>query len=139
MEIEQSNAHSANNNEAPIPQYYSQRAIWGFILVYTPLAGSILLMWNILRTKNKIGAIYSLIFGIIYTPLIYFITALVAETELVYLLMIAAFYVLAAIILNHVFWNKYIGKETDYKRKSIIYPSIIWILVILLIYALNNS
>lgn len=49
------------------PAYYSQRAIWAFSVVFTTLAGSILLYHNLKKANQKGAALGTLLFGIGYS------------------------------------------------------------------------
>jgi hypothetical protein len=125
--------------KAPVA-IYSQWAILGFSIFASPLFGSILMMLNLRWTGRKATGYMMLIFGFAYN--------LIATIALGFLIpkpkgsanmqqMLSnpkaiaytmAFYVLGGAILTEVFFKKYFP-EKDYRRRSIIAPLLVLILL----------
>ena len=118
-------------NESPFdglmaPTLYSKKAIQGFTIFFSTLFGAILLMNNLKETNKPKARIQVLIFGIVYTistvlllnylPKMFFITLI--------------FNLIGYGILIEYFWNKNLGKELEYRRKPIIKPLIISLIII---------
>lgn len=97
------------------PLYYSRRAIFYFSLLCGMIFGVWMLTINFLISRNNKGLIWLLIFGIIYISgellFLYFLPD--------FLPMLLVINFIGAYILNQHFWNKYIGRETKYRAKSI--------------------
>lgn len=103
------------------PQLYSKLLIRMFALFFGTLFGMILLMYNMKVTKNQTGRIQVLIFGILYMVMSYL---LIREFDLDtnYSILIN---LIGGLILTEYFWNKFIGKTTQYMTKNWIKPTLI--------------
>jgi hypothetical protein len=108
------------------PLLYSQVVILVFSTIFTVIFGGILLSINI---GNKIQKLKVIGFGILFTTLAIFIGNLMPHsTYLVYFINGIGGY-----FLTTDFWNKYIGRETKYRTKSIWIPLIISIIISVLL------
>ena len=116
-------AESGSENQfvENLPKFYSKRLILVFSGLFSVLFGTVLLLSNLKKSGEKKGIIQVLIFALIYvTGMIITIQTMNANTNLALPLNIAG-----ALILNEYFWNRYIGRETEYEKKSWIKPAII--------------
>ncbi|MGN6477940.1 MAG: hypothetical protein ACTHKV_11990 [Flavipsychrobacter sp.] len=106
------------------PLFYSQKAIWIFSTLFSALAGTILLLSNIKRSKDKKGYTPVLIFGISYTILSLFCAMLV--NMLTKPSIFPAFILggLGALILNNIFWKKYLS-DLKYRKRSVLVPTLL--------------
>jgi hypothetical protein len=107
--------------DAPI--FYSKRALYVFTVLMGALFGSILLAINI----NKIGkakqAFFTVLFGIAFTVLQFFIITEASTGSNSGLTII--FGIVAAYCLDYFFWRPFIGYATFYKARPIWTPLII--------------
>jgi len=109
-----------------IPTLYSKSAILGFAIFFSPLFGSILLMLN-LKVQNKIKERNNVIIFILsYTLLSYVV--LNNYPKMVFLTLV--FNVIGAILLIEYFWNKHLGRDLNYNKKSITKPLLISFMVL---------
>ena len=106
-----------------IPEYYSNRAVYFFSIFFSVIFGAILLAINLWDNKtarwNVIG------FGILYTAAAVSVMSQFEITS-VWSVVINA---IGGSILTSFFWNKYIGKAAEYKRKSVWKPILISVLI----------
>ncbi len=103
------------------PTLYSKRLIYTFAILFSVIFGGIMLAINLKAVNNKKGIYPVIIFSVLYFALsIYILEQMNAGTSGT--LVLGA---IGALILNNVFWNKYIGKETLYHKKSYVKPLII--------------
>ena len=119
------------------PLLYSKRAIWGFTFFFGALVGSILLTINLDRNRYK-GTLPVLLFGFIASFGLGFLVTNYIEPQGRLIFIFNGF---AALILNELFWNKYIGKETQFRRRSIKVPLAIGLTFItaIIIYVLMTT
>jgi hypothetical protein len=114
-------------DDTDAPQYYSVRAIYGFSIFFTVLAGALLLRSNLKKAGEGKGAVITLVSGIAYTLVVIIIMNLIPankqSSSLTYLLNAAG-----AIVLDKVLWKKYLG-EIKYKARPFWIPLIIWITI----------
>ncbi|MGB8704817.1 MAG: hypothetical protein WCD31_07295 [Gillisia sp.] len=100
------------NEEQPLPELYSKYVIIGFSVFFSTIFGAVLLMSNLKRVNEPKGRKAVLFFGIGYMLLSGVIVSLLMNNIAIIL------NVVGAAILNEYFWNKYIGKETDFEKRS---------------------
>jgi hypothetical protein len=118
-------------NESPfegliLPTLYSKKAIQGFTIFFSTLFGAILLMNNLKETNKPKARIQVLVFGLVYTistvlllnylPKMFFITLI--------------FNLIGYGVLVEYFWNKNLGKDLEYRKKPIIKPLIISLIIL---------
>jgi len=112
---------SEKNTEDNLPKLYSKRLILVFSGLFSVLFGTVILLSNLKKIGEKKGMMQVLIFALIYvTGMVITIQSMNANTNLALPMNIAG-----ALILNEYFWNRYIGKDTEYEKKSWIKPAII--------------
>ncbi len=108
-----------------LPELYSKRAIAMFSVFFTIIFGAVLLMHNMKKTENEKLRIAVLVFGIVYTGMMIVIMNSIKTMHNLALVFNSA----GAIILTELFWNKQIGKGFKYRKKGILKPLIISILI----------
>ena len=106
------------------PAFYSQRAIWGFSVIFTVVFGAALLSSNLKDKGNARWVV--LAFGVLYTGLAVFILSSINGRSAGLTIGINA---VGAWIMNQFFWNKYVGQEKKYRAKPIWVPLIISIII----------
>lgn len=116
------------------PNYYSERAISIFTVLFGAFFGSILLASNIRKTEAKGGAVPVIFFGLAFSCLQYFLT-INAPQPSTYLPIL--FGLLAALILRRYFWIKFIGENVKYRARPIWLPLFIGLAIIILLIAAN--
>lgn len=112
------------------PTYYSEQGVTAFCILFSVLAGSILLSLNIKEAKQKWSVIG---FGITYMVFLYILQD---RTGLTFLVL--GLNALGAVVLQFVFWNRYIGKGVFYHKKSLFIPGLL-AFVIFVIYILTTQ
>lgn len=114
-------------NEANLPQLYSKTLIIVFSLLFSPIFAAVLLMSNLKTIGKSKERVYVLLFAIAY---LFATAALLQMLSLPPNLTFIA-NVIGAAILNEFFWNKYIGRDVTYEKKSWIKPTLISIAIAL--------
>lgn len=104
------------------PLLYSKGAISGFSLIFCTIFGAVLLSSNINDNKGKLIVIG---FGVIYTAVT--ITSMNLISHSTYYVFL--FNMAGGLGLTSTFWNKYVGKETEYRAKPIWKALIISIII----------
>ena len=128
--IEKTKKKSFLTEDTNAPELHSKRVIMLFSAIFSTIFGSVLLMYNMKQTCNSRGRTQVLIFGILYTiATIVLINLLNIKTNLALLFNFAG-----AGILTEYFWNKFIGQEFKYRKRSWIKPAIISVLIVLPIF-----
>lgn len=108
------------------PELHSKKVITIFSVLFSTIFGAVLLMYNMKASGNAKMRLPVLVFGILYTLLsIITIAQLDIQSNIAFI-----FNFLGAGILNELFWNKYIGKETKYRQRSWVKPAVISLLII---------
>lgn len=107
------------------PVFYSERVIYTFSTFLSVIFGSVLLAINCRSTEEKKGAWQVLLFGVCFTSLqILLLSQIPRNTMLTFI-----FSTIGALIMNNLFWKKYIGKDTKYRTKPIWKPLIVAIII----------
>lgn len=109
-----------------LPPLYSQNAILGFTLLLSPLFGGIMLAMNVWRVYKK-GVLPVIIFSVVFTLVIGYTSVKVQKQTVLDLLLPLA----GALILSNVLRNKYIGRQVQYEKRSILIPAVIALLIII--------
>lgn len=107
------------------PILYSDKVIWVFSILFSVIFGGILLAINLKEVDKKKGIMPVIVFSIIYTALSIYILNLNKIGTGGVLIACA----IGALILNELFWKKYIGKGIVYHRKSFVKPLIIALII----------
>ena len=123
--IEENKKKSNITDDPNAPELHSKRVIMVFSGLFSTIFGAVLLMYNMKQTDNPKGRIQVLVFGILYT---------VATLLVVNLLNIKGniaiiFNIAGGGILTEYFWNQFIGKEFEHRKRSWIKPAIISVLI----------
>lgn len=107
------------------PELHSKKVILVFSGLFSTIFGAVLLMYNMKQTDNQTGRIQVLIFGIIYTIVTLLVVNLLNIGGNIALL----FNIAGGGILTEYFWNKFIGKEFEHRKRSWVKPAIISVLI----------
>ena len=123
--IEENKKKDNITDDPNAPELHSKKVIMVFSGLFSTIFGAVLLMYNMKQTENKTGRIQVLIFGILYT---------IATLVVVNLMNIGGnialiFNIAGGGILTEYFWNKFIGKEFEHRKRSWIKPAIISVLI----------
>lgn len=118
------------NPEHRLPELYSKTLILIFAILFSTIFAAALLIVN-LRTlgKNK-EAGWVLLFAIFYL----IGTGVVMQAFSLAPSMTIVANVIGAAILNEFFWNKFIGSDISYKKKSWIKPALIVVGIVMLFF-----
>lgn len=107
--------------EENTPTLYSDRVIYVFSILFSVIFGGILFARNLKEVDKKNGIYPVIIFSVLYTALsIYILNLINAGTPGTFV-----FGAIGALVINNVFWSKYIGKDIKYHKKSYKKPLII--------------
>ncbi|CAM1361723.1 conserved membrane hypothetical protein [Tenacibaculum litopenaei] len=120
--------HKKKNNITDVPnapELHSKKVIMVFSGLFSTIFGAVLLMYNMKQTENQTGRIQVLIFGILYT----IITLVVVNSLKIGGNIALIFNIAGGGILTEYFWNKFIGKELQHRKRSWIKPAIISVLI----------
>jgi hypothetical protein len=110
------------------PKLYSKRVIRLFSILFSTLAGGILLRQNLKDVGNVKAGNYALIFSIGYTiGIILLINYFLLKEATV-----ASFFlnVIGSAVLNEYFYHKFIKEPDSYEKKSFWKPLIIWLIIV---------
>lgn len=111
--------HATERNE--LPQFYSKRIILVFSGLFSIIFGAALLLSNLKKLEDKKATYQVLVFVFLYVSgIVYTLSSMKTAPNLTLPLNL-----LGGLILNEYFWNRYIGKETEYEKKSWVKPSLI--------------
>jgi len=104
------------------PELYSKRVITMFSAIFSAIFGAVLMMHNFKEVGNSKARNQVLVFGILYT---------IASILIINALNIQAIALnfTGAAILTEFFWNKQLGKEIKYRKRSWIKPAIISVII----------
>jgi mRNA-degrading endonuclease RelE of RelBE toxin-antitoxin system len=111
------------------PKLYSKRVIRVFSILFSTLAGGILLRQNLKDVGNERQGNYALIFSILFTMLI----IVVVNHFFLKQAGIAAIFcnVIGSAVLNEYFYQKYIPDMDSYEKKPFWKPLIIWMVIVI--------
>ena len=110
--IQESNLNSSVFEELEKPTLYSKRALQGFTIFFSTIFGVVLMMYN-LKATNKPKVRIQVLIEVI--PKIYFINLI--------------FNLIGYLILSEFFWNKHLGKDLKFAKKSVTKPLVISLLI----------
>lgn len=103
-----------------LPMLFSQTAILGFTLFFSPLTGGILLSINLARLHKK-GILPVMVFAVIFSAFQGYVGMRLEPGSIIPILLNIA----GGLILSEFIWNNFIGKGTKYQRRSILIPMLI--------------
>ena len=121
LEIIESIKKSEPQPDENAPTLYSDRVIYTFSILFSVIFGGILFAINLKEVHKRKGIYPVIIFSVLYTALSIYILNLIDVGTYATLALGA----IGALILNTVFWNKYIGKGIKYNKRSYRKPLII--------------
>jgi hypothetical protein len=118
------------------PELYSKQVITVFAILFSTFFACILMAMNFSRTKNKKGIAEVILFGIGTAILVGWVNSMMNNFSSGGLIV----YILGSMVLSAYFWDKYIGRETPYRKRPFWGPLLIGIgIVVLLIYIIFLS
>lgn len=129
---ENSDIEIQNDENNALPELYSKTLILLFSIFFSTVFAAFLLMSNLRTLEKKRARYIVLAFALVWTIASGIILQL-SKLEPSYTLI---FNVIGAAILNEFFWNKYIGSDREYDRKSWIKPTLISLLIVLVFFFL---
>ena len=113
----------------PIPEYYSERAVYVFSLLFSTIFGSILMAINFKNTEEKKGIWEVLLFGVFFAGIGGWILNTIHANNLGFTLAMNGG---GAYIMNRYFRDKYIGRGVPYTPRSVLVPGIIGVVIAVL-------
>ena len=123
--IQESKEKNHLTNDPNAPELHSKRVITVFSAIFSTIFGVVLLMYNMKHTNNPKGRIQVLVFGILWT-LASILTINYIGLKVNFAII---FNLVGAGILTEYFWNKFIGKAFEYRKRSWIKPAIISVII----------
>lgn len=132
FQSQETEENTVAGGEQDLPQLYSKRLILSFSILFSTIFAAALLIANLRKLGKQAAAAWVLIFAIGYLVLS---AVVMAVFELAPTLTVIA-NVIGAAILNEFFWNRYIGSETEFEKKSWIRPAAISVFIVLVIFSL---
>jgi len=108
------------------PEFYSEKAVYLFSVIFSIIFGSILMAINLRKTETKKGVFEVLGFGVLFFIIQVYILSMIPRNTIFTLM----FSMVGALVLNYFFWRKYIGQDTKYRAKPIWIPLIIGIVLL---------
>lgn len=111
-------------------ELFSQLAIWCFSIIFGVIFGSFILASNFKKLNKSKLSIIVVVFGVFYT--VFQVLAIDYLHEIIFFKNSSLTYIFSGVgasILHYLFWKKYIGNEMIYRKKSILLPSIVSILI----------
>ncbi|MFG6686188.1 hypothetical protein ACGK9U_06375 [Mariniflexile sp. HNIBRBA6329] len=123
--VEENKKKNNNTDDPNAPELHSKKVIMVFSGLFSSIFGAVLLMYNMKQTNNRTGRIQVLIFGILYT----IATLLVVNLMNIGGNIAMIFNIAGGGILTEYFWNKFIGKDIEHRKRSWIKPAIISVLI----------
>ncbi len=124
-EFEEEKKKNNITDDPNAPELHSKRVIMVFSGLFSTIFGAVLLMYNMKQTDNSNGRIQVLVFGILYT----IVTLVVVNLLNIKGNIAIIFNIAGGGILTEYFWNKFIGKEFEHRKRSWIKPAIISVLI----------
>ncbi|MCH4822247.1 hypothetical protein ML462_03590 [Gramella lutea] len=120
-EKDRTEVQNKNHEAKELPLLYSKRLILLFSGLFSILFGAVLMLSNLRKLGERKAYFQVLTFVIIYvTGLVYTLSSIKGGTNFSLPLNL-----LGGFILTEYFWNGYIGKETEYQKKSWVKPALI--------------
>lgn len=126
-DIKEHNKKDYLTDDPNAPELHSKKVITVFSALFSTIFGSVLLMYNMKQTGNVKGRFQVLAFAVLYTiAIITIVNSLKTSFNITIILNL-----LGAYVLNEYFWNKFIGKDFLYRKRSWIKPAIISVIIII--------
>ena len=117
-------------DESALALYSRKTADWT-TLIFGIIVGSILMALNFKSVEKKKGIIAVLFFGILYFILEIFIMSFLPDDMASSLTNVVRLGLngLGAYIMHTLIWNKFIGKDFEYRKKAVWLPILIGIII----------
>jgi hypothetical protein len=122
QKIEEAEQRSREEQATPL---FSQSAILGFSLFFSPISAGILLSLNLKRLQRK-GIPQVMLFALVFTLFQGYVSMKVQTGGIMNLVVNVA----GALIMSELLWKQYIGNRRDHPRRSIIVPLLICIVLL---------
>jgi lipopolysaccharide export LptBFGC system permease protein LptF len=107
------------------PLLFSRRAIYAFSVIFSVFFGAVMLAMNVSKTSGKKNVIWVVLFGLAYTvATVMLLQNFKTSTGLTIIPSIAGAYLIEAL-----FWSRYVGSSTLYRKRPIWIPLAIGIVV----------
>ena len=129
---QESDTNMVAEQEQELPKLYSKRLILSFSILFSTIFAAALLISNLRRLEKQAAAAWVLLFAIGYIVT----TAIIMTAFNLSPSLNVIANVIGAAILNEFFWNKYVGSEIEYEKKSWIKPTLISIGIALAVFSL---
>jgi len=107
------------------PTLYSKKAIQGFTIFFSTIFGAVLLMYNLKVMNKPKERTQVLFFGILYMVLSFVLLEILPKIFFISII----FNIIGYFILVEYFWNKHLGKDLQFEKKSINKPLIISLVI----------
>jgi len=108
-----------------LPVLYSEKVIYSFSILFTVIFGAVLFAVNLKEVNKRKGILPVISFSILYTVLATYILNKIDLGTAGSLI----FGAIGAVIINNLFWSKYIGKDLSYRRKKYAKPLIVALII----------
>ncbi|QNK63378.1 hypothetical protein H7F33_02355 [Pedobacter sp. PAMC26386] len=102
------------------PEYYSQKAIYIFSMLFSVLLGSFMLAVNCRAAGRKMWPV--ILFGVLYTTFILDFSEYLPWTSTAYLYVVN---IAISLTMYELFWNRYLEGNVKYRTNPILIPLII--------------
>jgi hypothetical protein len=113
--------------ENDLPSLYSVRSIQVFSVLFSVLAGGILMAINFSRTTQKVEAVKVLTFSLAYTLISVFISMFLGtQSPLISLIL----NLLGAFLIYELFWKRVLGIEFQFKKQQVWTAMVVALLLI---------
>jgi len=123
-ELERQDDQPMSPEDSTPPLLYPKRAIVVFSVIFSVLFGSILLAINLRENKVKtVMVILPVIIGFVCNYLLMMLMAVTHSTGIPIIVING----LLGILLTDIFWKRYIGTDTEYRKRPITVPLLIGI------------
>lgn len=112
-----------------LPELFSKNLILIFAILFSTIFAAALLIFNLRTLQKNKAAIWVLLFTVVY---------LIATAAVMQALSLDPGYtlianVIGAAILNELFWNKYIGRDLEFRKKNWVKPTLISVGIVMLL------
>lgn len=126
LEEETTKTDNITTNTTSDIALFSKKTILGFSIFFSTIFGVVLLMINMQQVKSEKGKNQVLFFGIAYLLFTILMIQIFKTSSMLGLF----FNLLGATILNEYYWNKFIGKETQYQKRNWLKPALISLCIV---------
>ena len=119
-----------DNSAQNLPELYSKMLILMFAILFSTIFAAALLIANLRSLGKNKPAILVGVFAFVFVVA----TAVVMQAYTLSPSLTIIANVIGAAILNEYFWNKYIGSDLPFKKKSWIKPTLISVAIALIFF-----